>query len=127
MMQPSSTVLDDDEIVTEIQVPAFSGKSAFVKFALRTSIDFPIVNCAAAIDGSNVRICLNAVKGVPHRATAAETSIAGKAINIENAEAAGAAAVTGATALPAIGRAPGSKWKIQIAKAMVKRAILACA
>lgn len=121
MMQPSSTVLDDDEIVTEIDVPVFSGKSAFVKFALRSSIDFPIVNCAAAIDGSNVRICLNAVKGVPYRATAAETSIAGKAINVENAEAAGAAAVQGSTALGY------NKYKIQVARGMVKKAILACA
>jgi xanthine dehydrogenase YagS FAD-binding subunit len=39
---PGSTVLADDEIVTEIQVPTpDSGvKSAFVKFALRASIDF---------------------------------------------------------------------------------------
>jgi CO/xanthine dehydrogenase FAD-binding subunit len=127
MMKPSSTVLDDDEIVTEIVVPPFSGKSAFFKFALRTSIDFPIVNCAAAIDGNNVRICLNAVKGIPYRATAAEASIAGKTINIENAEAAGAAAVQGTVALPAIGISPGSKWKIEVAKGMVKKAILACA
>jgi xanthine dehydrogenase YagS FAD-binding subunit len=96
---PSSTVLDDDEIVTEIQVPAFSGKSAFVKFALRSSIDFPIVNCAAAIDGSNVRICLNAVHNNPYRVTKAEEVISGNAINIQNAEAAGDAAVSGAVAL----------------------------
>jgi hypothetical protein len=43
---PRSTVLENDEIVREIQVPApASGvKSAYVKFALRSSIDFPIVN-----------------------------------------------------------------------------------
>jgi xanthine dehydrogenase YagS FAD-binding subunit len=64
-----SLPLDDDEIVTEIQVPAFSGKSAFVKFAMRSSIDFPIVSCAAAIDGSNARICLNAVHNNPYRVT----------------------------------------------------------
>jgi hypothetical protein len=40
---PGSTVLAADEIVKEIQIPApASGvKSAFVKFAIRTSIDFP--------------------------------------------------------------------------------------
>jgi xanthine dehydrogenase YagS FAD-binding subunit len=50
---PKSTILDDDEIVTEIQVPtpAADVKSAFLKFSQRTSIDFPIVNCAAAIGG----------------------------------------------------------------------------
>jgi len=123
---PGSTVLDKDEIVTEIQVPAFSGKSAFVKFALRSSIDFPIVNCAAAIDGSNVRICLNAVYNKPYRATKAEEAIAGKSINEENAEVAGTAAVSGAFAMPAVGSNPGNKWKVQIAKTLVKRAILYC-
>ena len=118
---PGSTILDDDEIVTEIDVPAFSGKSAFVKFALRSSIDFPIVNCAAAIDGSSARICLNAVYNIPYRAAKAEESIAGKAINVENAEAAGAAAVTGAIKLSM------NDYKIQVAKGMVKKAILACA
>jgi xanthine dehydrogenase YagS FAD-binding subunit len=44
---PNSTILEKDEIVTEIQIqtPASGVKSAFLKFALRTSIDFPIVNC----------------------------------------------------------------------------------
>jgi len=118
---PGSTVLDTDEIVTEIQIPAFSGKSAFVKFALRSSIDFPIVNCAAAIDGSNVRICLNAVHNLPYRATKAEEAISGRTIDEASAEAAGTAAVSDAVALAC------NKWKIQLAKAMVKKAILACA
>ncbi|MFC1846956.1 FAD binding domain-containing protein [Chloroflexota bacterium] len=118
---PGSTVLDADEIVTEIQVPAFSGKSAFVKFALRTSIDFPIVNCAAAIGGSTASICLNAVYNMPVKLTAAEESIAGKTIDEASAEAAGATAGSGTTALA------HNKWKIQVAKGMVKKAILACA
>ena len=117
---PGSTVLDVDEIVTEIQVPAFAGKSAFLKFALRSSIDFPVVNCAAAIDGDDIRVCLNAVYNKPVRATAAEEAMAGKEINEANTEAAGAAAVTGTMGLA------HNKWKIQVAKTMVKRAILAC-
>jgi xanthine dehydrogenase YagS FAD-binding subunit len=120
---PRSTVLENDEIVKEIQVPApASGvKSAFVKFALRTSIDFPIVNCAAAIGGGTARICLNAVYNKPYRATKAEESIAGKAIDVASAQAAGTAAVTEARALAL------NKWKIQVAAGMVKKAILACA
>jgi xanthine dehydrogenase YagS FAD-binding subunit len=120
---PRSTVLDNDEIVTEVQIPgpASGSKSAFVKFALRSSIDFPIVNCAAAIGGGTARICLNAVYNRPYRATKAEESIAGKAIDVASAHAAGAAAVTGAIALTM------NKWKIQVAAGMVKKAILACA
>jgi len=119
---PGSTVLAVDEIVKEIQVPtpASGVKTAFVKFAIRKSIDFPIVNCAAAIGGGDARICLNAVHNMPYRATKAEDAIKGKTIDDSNAEAAGAAAVSGTLALA------NNKWKIQIAKAMVKKAILAC-
>ena len=125
MTVPGSTVLDVDEIVTEIQVPApaAGSRSAFIKFAIRKSIDFPIVNCAASVTGGNARICLNAVYNKPFRATAAEESIRGKKIDEESAEAAGAAAVQSARALPG----ERNKWKIQIAKTMVKRALLACA
>ena len=47
-------------------------RSAFIKFAIRKSIDFPVVNCAAALelDGGVVksaRICLNSVYGLPMR------------------------------------------------------------
>ena len=119
---PRSTVLDNDEIVTEVQVPepASGVKSAFVKFALRSSIDFPIVNCAAAIGGGTARICLNAVYNKPYRTTKAEESIAGKRIDVASAQAAGTAAVTEARALTM------NKYKIQVAAGMIKKAILAC-
>lgn len=123
-----TTILDDDEIVIEIQVPtpAAGIKSAFVKFAIRKSFDFPIVNCAAAIGGGDARICLNGVYNLPRRATEAEDSIKGVTIDTTSAEAAGNAAVTEAAALPATGWNPGNKWMIEIAKTMVKRAILGC-
>jgi xanthine dehydrogenase YagS FAD-binding subunit len=119
----SNTVLTPGEIITEIQVPAppAGAKSAFLKFAIRKSIDFPIVNCAVLVGGGAPRICLNAVAPKPYRATKAEAAIAGKPINEANAEAAGAAAVADATPLPA------TKYKVQIARTLVKRALLATA
>jgi xanthine dehydrogenase YagS FAD-binding subunit len=125
MTVPGTTILARDEIVTEIQIPAPAAgvKSAFIKFAIRKSIDFPIVNCAAMVGGGEARICLNAVYNKPYRAKSAEEVIKGKSINEEIADAAGAAAVASAKALPG----DRNKWKIQIAKTMVKRAILACA
>ena len=132
----NTTALAADEIVTEIQVPtpATGTKSAFTKFALRKSFDFPIVNCAAVITQaagtvSAASIALNAVYNLPRKATTAETSITGKAINAANADAAGTAAVSGATAMPANANTTtiGNKYMIQIAKIMVKRTILACA
>jgi xanthine dehydrogenase YagS FAD-binding subunit len=121
-----TTLLDDDEIVTEIRIPKPFGKSAFVKFALRKAIDFPIVNCAAMVTVSKkkvtaARICLNAVYVTPYRATQAEETIKGKAINDANAEAAGVAAVSNARPMPY------NAYMVQIAKTMVKRAILGCA
>ena len=121
-----TTVLEDDEIVTEIQIPKPFGKSAFVKFALRKAIDFPIVNCAAMVAVSKkkvtaARICLNAVYVKPYRATQAEEAIKGKAINEANAEAAGAAAVSNARPMPY------NAYMVQIAKTMVKRTTLGCA
>ena len=77
---PQSTVLAPGEIVTAIYVPAppAGAKSAFVKFAIRKSIDFPIVNCAVLVGGGAPRIALNAVAPKPYRATKAEAAIAGK-------------------------------------------------
>ncbi|MBN1567279.1 MAG: FAD binding domain-containing protein [Acidobacteria bacterium] len=125
MTIPGSTVLAADEIVTEIQVPAPAAntRSAFIKFAIRKSIDFPIVNCAAMIGNGDARICLNAVYNKPYRAVKAEEVIKGKSVDESIADAAGAAAVASARALPG----DRNKWKIQIAKTMVKRTILACA
>jgi xanthine dehydrogenase YagS FAD-binding subunit len=118
---PGSTVLAAGEIVTEIQIPtpASGAKSAFLKFALRKSIDFPVVNCAVLMSGGAARICLNAVAPKPYRAVKAEAAISGKPINEANAEAAGAAIVADAVALPA------NKYKVQIAKTLIKRTLLA--
>ncbi len=122
-----TTVLEYDEIVTEIEVPKPSSnvKSKFIKFALRKAIDFPIVNCAAAIESDNgivkaARICLNSVYNQPYRASKAEQYIIGKLIDETSAEDASNVAV--ADAFPLI----NNRYKIQIAKTLVKRAILAC-
>lgn len=121
--KPISTVLAKDEVIKEIHIPAppRGAKSGFMKFAFRKSIDFPIVNCAVMIDGKSARICLNAVAPRPYRAKKAEKAIAGKRINERNADAAGEAAVADAVPLMA------AKFKVQIAKTLVKRTILSLA
>jgi len=123
-----TTVLAADEIVTSIQIPepAAGSTSAFIKFALRRSIDFPIVNCAAMIttrDGkvSAARICLNAVHVVPYRAVNAEQVVMGKQIDEALAEEAGKAAVSAAKPLE------HNKYMVAIARTLVKRTLLACA
>jgi len=118
-------VLNDDEIITEIQVPAPKSqtKQTFIKFALRPTIDFAIVSVAATITTeagkvSDARIVLGAVAPVPYRATEAEDVLKGKTISESVAETAAAAAVKDAVPLS------NNKYKVQIARALVKRAIL---
>jgi CO/xanthine dehydrogenase FAD-binding subunit len=62
----------------------------------------------------------------PYRATAAEEIVNGKTIDESLAEEAGTAAVSKAMAMPATGTNPGNKWKVQIARTLVKRTILNC-
>ncbi|MBR5701382.1 MAG: FAD binding domain-containing protein, partial [Oscillospiraceae bacterium] len=117
----SNTALDPDEIITEIQIPAAKEgeKSIYKRFAFRKSIDFPVVNLAIrrSADGET-RISLNAVAPVPIRCRKAEAYISGKEITEETAAAAGEAALEGAEPFEA------NRYKIQIAKTLVKRTLL---
>lgn len=122
-----STVLDDDEIVTEIQIPEPKPgtKMAFKKIALRKTIDFAIVNCAAAVtsEGSKIsaaRVCLNGVYNNPYRATKAEEALIGRSLEEVSARAAGEAAVANAKPLPM------NRYKVQMAKALVMDTLLVC-
>lgn len=124
----TSTVLSDGEMVLEVEIPrpGAGTRSTFIKFALRKSIDFPIVNCAAAVTSDSgvvksARICLNSVYGLPMRVTAAEAYLAGKSIDEATAEQAADAGMGETLALL------NNRYKIQIARTLVKRAILACA
>ena len=122
-----TTVLDHDEIVTGIRIPGplAGDRSAFVKFAVRKSIDFPIVNCAARVsmEGGKVtsaRICLNAVYVTPYRARRAEDAILGKALTEENAKMAGDAVERDVKPLKDNG------YMVEIAKTLVKRCLMNC-
>ena len=115
----SNTALGFDEIITEISVPALpaGAKSIFKKFALRKSIDFPIVNCAI-VTGEDPRICIGAIAPTPLRALKAEDALRGKVIDESVAEAAGEATLSGAKPFEA------TKYKLQIVKTIVKRALM---
>lgn len=120
-----TTTLNDDEIITEVRIPApnSGAKQTFTKFALRPTIDFAVVNVATLITieddkVADARIVLNAVAPAPRRATGVEEALKGKAIGESVAETAAAAIAKGAVPLA------GNKYKVQIAKTLVKRAIL---
>jgi NADPH-dependent glutamate synthase beta subunit-like oxidoreductase len=121
-----TTVLDRDEIISEIQIPVPEpgAKSKFMKFSLRKAIDFPLVNCAAMVrdEGGVVtqaKICLNAVSPVPYRVIQAENYIKGKVIDESVAEEASKKVIEESLHLPM------TEYKVWVAKALVKRILLA--
>jgi xanthine dehydrogenase YagS FAD-binding subunit len=119
-------VLDVDEIIVEIRVPAPKPgtRQVFVKYALRPAIDFAVASVAAAITTdsgkvSNARVVLGAVAPIPWRADGAEDALKGNVIGEAIADSAAAAAVKHAVPLS------DNKYKVQIIRTLVKRAILA--
>jgi len=126
-MGSQSTILDNDEIVTEIVVPApqTGAASAFRKIAYRKSIDFALVNCATALSLDNghvvaARICLNGVYNNPLRCQASEELLTGKKLTQELAQEAGELAVAGAKSLIQNG------FKVQIAKTIIADTLMDC-
>lgn len=123
------TTLEVGEIVTEIQIPkAVNGsKQSFMKFVLRKPVDFALASAAAHVAYDNSRTCtearivLGAVALAPIRAKDAEEAIKGKTVEEESAAEAARAAVAGAKALSMNG------YKIEVAKALVKKTLLATA
>jgi NADPH-dependent glutamate synthase beta subunit-like oxidoreductase len=120
-----STILDQDEMVTEIQVPkpAAGTRQNYLKFTLRKPVDFAIVSVASIIttkDGvcTDARIALGAVAPEPVRLRSAEEILKGSAIDENRAATAAEAALAGAKPL---GK---NAYKVEIAKTLVKRAIL---
>jgi xanthine dehydrogenase YagS FAD-binding subunit len=118
-------VLQPDEFLAEVHVPKLPKptKQKFVKFTLRKPVDFAIASVASVMleeDGvcKDARLALGAVAPTPVRATHAEEAINGKAIDAKTAEEAAAAALAGAKAMSK------NTYKIEITKALVKRALL---
>ena len=112
-------------MVTEIRAPRISGsaKQKFVKFTLRRPIDFAIVSVASVMTIENgfcadARISLGAVAPGPIRARKAEEMLKGRSLSEERAAEAAGQALSGARPLTM------NAYKIEIAKTLVKRAIL---
>ncbi len=114
-----SNVLEDGEVVKEFRVPK-AEKSAFQKFALRKSIDFPVVNCAVAATGGETRVALGGVHPAPWRSKEAEEAVAA-GVTADSAAKAGEAAVSVAKPL---GK---NAYKVDIARTLVKRTLEAIA
>jgi carbon-monoxide dehydrogenase medium subunit len=86
------TVLNPDEIITELFVPKMAANTgaAYLKFLPRTADDYATVSAAAVLTldkskktNSDVRIALGSVGSTPIRATAAEAVLRGQPVKAE--------------------------------------------
>jgi len=115
-----------NEFLTSIRLPkgAEQWKSAIYEVREKQALDWPLAAAAVALrmDGAAVRearVVLGHVAPVPWPARGAARALAGNAADAEHAAKAGEAAVAGAHPLS------GNKYKVQLARVAVKRAILA--
>ena len=121
-----TTVLEVGEVLMEIIVPAPQPetKSIFLKYAFRTSIDFPIVNCAVALvlnRGSvqTSRICLNAVYNLPYRPTRSEEFLRNQPLEDSIAEQASRVAVEDAKPLKQ------NRYMVPLTRRLIKNSLAA--
>lgn len=113
------TILNKGEIVKEIRFKTAEGmRSAFLKHALRPTIDFPILNCAVVNRNGEIKIALNGVYPTPYRPLEAEQLVSGTEMTEELAAKAAELAFAKARALS------GNGHKIQIAKAYIKTLLM---
>jgi xanthine dehydrogenase YagS FAD-binding subunit len=112
------------ELIKEIDVPtpAAGSKSAFVKMAIRDSIDFSIASAAvwytpASGAVSDCRIYMGGVYQTPRRSSAAETALKGQSISATTATTVGQASVSDASAMTM------NSYKKNLASVAVARAL----
>src|SRR5215208_178007 len=118
-------VLRNDEIITEIQVPAapFAARSTYLKFKERESLDFALSSVAAAVElGADkrvrqARIVLGGVAPVPWRVVKAEEFLKGKPLDTASLEGAARLALEGAEPLSK------NAYKVPLTQTLVRRAL----
>jgi xanthine dehydrogenase YagS FAD-binding subunit len=118
-------VLRNDEIITQIQVPAspLAGHSTYLKFKERESMDFAMAAVAAAVElGRNqtvtqVRLVLGGVAPIPWRAEEAERFLLGKTLSAEALAEAARLALKDAQPLEKNG------YKVPLTQTLVRRAL----
>jgi xanthine dehydrogenase YagS FAD-binding subunit len=118
--------LKPNELLTEIMVPGARVRSATYEVRQKEALDWPLAAASVVMQMSggqvkSARVVLGHVAPVPWPSPAAEQALIGKAITEDVAAAAGNAAVEKASSLG------GNKYKIQLARIAVKRAVLAAA
>ncbi len=125
---PSETVLGDEEILQEIQVPNLPANSRgrYLKLTPRRSMDLAVVGVAAVVvaeDGicNDVRIALGAVAPTPIRASRAEGIVRGQKLSDEVIDR--AAQIASEECHPISDHRASAEYRCHMVEALTKRAI----
>ncbi len=118
-------VLKNDEIITQIQVPAspVAARSTYLKFKERESMDFALASVAAAVQLranksiAQARVVLGGVAPIPWRAPQAEQFLVGKMLGPDVLAEAARLALQGAQPLEK------NAYKVPLAQTLVRRAL----
>ena len=118
-------VLENDEIITEISVPAslLAAHSTYLKFKERESLDFAMASVAAAVQLAPnktvraARIVLGGVAPIPWRVPAAENYLTGKTLTPDVLAEAGKIALADAKPLEK------NAYKVPLTQTLVRRAV----
>jgi len=118
-------VLKNEEIITEIYVPAspLAGRSTYLKFKERESLDFALASAAVAVrlapnrTVSEARIVLGGVAPIPWRVPEAEKFLVGKELKPDVLAEVGKIALAGAQPLEK------NAYKVPLAQTLVRRAL----
>ncbi|MGI9068129.1 MAG: FAD binding domain-containing protein [Pyrinomonadaceae bacterium] len=118
-------VLTNDEIITQIQVPAspVAARSTYLKFKERESMDFALASAAAAVQLranksiAQARVVLGGVAPIPWRAPQAEKFLVGKTLSTDVLAEAARLALQGAEPLEK------NAYKVPLAQTLVRRAL----
>lgn len=116
--------LGPNEIIAEVILPPASGvKTGYYEVRQKEAFDWPLATCAVVLQMSgntvkSARVVMGSVAPIPWVSKEAEAALVGKTLNEQTAMAAANAALAPAKSL---GK---NKYKITVAKAAVKRAVL---
>jgi xanthine dehydrogenase YagS FAD-binding subunit len=119
----AENILKNGEIVTEVTVPATAGRSAYLKFKERESLDFAMSAVAAVIELApdrtvrTARLVLGGVASVPWRVEDTEKFLVGKALGAPTIDTAATMALEGAQPLEM------NAYKVPLTQALVRRAL----
>jgi carbon-monoxide dehydrogenase medium subunit len=125
---PSETILADDEILQEIQVPNLppQGRGVYLKLTPRRSMDLAIVGVALVAVPENgvcrdIRIALGAVSPTPVRVREAEAIVKGQRLSDELVKRAAQIASEGCC--PISDHRASAEYRTEMVKVLTRRAI----